>query len=456
MREGRTLIFNQFEFLFVFLPLTVAAFLAFPRLRTAILIVASFAFYGISGVDHAVVLLIGTVWVWVLVRTDAAIGSRLRLTLAIAPPLLALIYYKYLGFLLTTFGVGTSDVSKSFHIFGNVIVPAGISFFTFHLLAYALDRHAGRLAAPSLPQFLLFMSFFPHLVAGPILRYPDVANSIETITKFRLRLDDVARFVGYTTTGLASKVLLADTLGNYITQLRSNLDDLGQAAGAFVIFGYSFQIYFDFFGYSLVAIGVASLFGFQFPKNFDSPYLSADIRDFWRRWHITLSFWIRDYLYRPLGGNEHYLRNILIVFVVCGLWHGAGWNFVLWGLGHALLVCLYHLGRNYWDPLPVTSRVAMTFTAVSLLWILFLFDFRDAARFLSALTSNGLRPDQVSLEMCAFLILAAVICFTVDFYRISENKPGRAAVFRNISLGMLFVLTLVFMDRSSTFIYFRF
>jgi alginate O-acetyltransferase complex protein AlgI len=450
-------IFNQLEFLLLFLPAVMAGFVLWPEWRYSWLIAASFLFYGLSGIDHAVVLALGSTWVWWVCRPRTFAGDRGRLALAIAPPLIALLYYKYLRFLLETTGLAANSTVVSFRLFENLVLPAGISFFTFHLVAYALDRYWGRIERPPpLKHFLLFMSFFPHLVAGPILRYSDVARSLTDLTKFRTSANDLARCIGHVTLGLALKVLIADTLGAYIGQLTANLDTLGAAAGCFVIFGYSFQIFFDFYGYSLVAIGLGFLFGFDFPRNFNRPYLSPDIREFWRRWHMTLSFWIRDYLYKPLGGNEHYVRNILIVFAACGLWHGAGWNFVAWGLAHGALVTLYHYTSSFWDRLARPVRIAATFTAVSCLWILFLFNFHDAGRFLSAVVSNGLELGQVSSEMWLALAVAMIVCFGFDVERIAWNVPLGHVIGRNAALGVLFFATLLFLDRSDTFIYFRF
>lgn len=451
------MIFNQLEFLLLFLPVVVALFVALPNWRCEMLIFASFIFYGISGVDHAAILLFVSTWTWVLCRTDAIVGNRSRLVVAILPAVLALAFYKYLGFMLETVGFTKEQAHSAFSLFGNIVLPAGISFFTFHLVAYAIDRYRRTLPiAPSYKDFLLFMSFFPHLVAGPILRFADVAGSLRSLPTYRISGDATARFLGHLATGLALKVLIADTLGAYISRLTSNLDAVGAAAGAFIVFAYSFQIYFDFFGYSLIAIGLGALFGFTFPRNFDDPYKSLDIREFWRRWHMTLSFWIRDYLYLPLGGNRAYVRNILIVFAVCGLWHGAGWNFVAWGLAHGILVAGYHYGRKFWDALPAPLRMAATFTIVSLLWLLFLFDFSKLSRFLAAIGANGFSGVHVTAEMWVMLAFAGGVCFIPRLQPLLDNRLTGMPVARNVFLGAMMVISLVFMDRSDTFIYFRF
>ncbi len=451
------MIFNQLEFLFLFMPVVMVMFIVLPSWRHLMLIVASFIFYGISGVDHAAILFFVSVWTWTLCRDARIEGNKTLLVAAILPALLALAFYKYLGFILESVGFSKADTRAAFSLFGNVVLPAGISFFTFHLVAYAIDRYRRTLPeAPSLRDFMLFMSFFPHLVAGPILRFSDVSTSLKELQNFRIGADTLARFLGHVAMGLALKVLIADTLGAYIGQLTKSLDAVGAAAGLFIVLAYSFQIYFDFFGYSLVAIGLGTFFGFNFPRNFNDPYKSLDIRDFWRRWHMTLSFWIRDYLYLPLGGNTHYVRNILIVFAMCGLWHGAGWNFVVWGLAHGLLVAAYHFGRTQWDSLPSPVRMAATFAIVSLLWLLFLFDFEQLKRFISALGANGFAGTSVSLEMWLMVAVASLVCFVPRLSPLLENRQESGWLGRNALLGALFALSIVFLDRSGTFIYFRF
>ncbi|MSP67830.1 MAG: MBOAT family protein [Alphaproteobacteria bacterium] len=459
------MIFNSFEFLFLFLP---AALLSFHgpghgpglrRLRVGGLLLLSLLFYGFSGWLHAAVLIVNIAWVWLVTRPSTIEGDPIRLILAISPPLISLFYFKYLGFFLGAIGAGAMVASAEFSLFSQEILPAGISFFTFQIIAYAIDRYRREIPRPpSLARFALFISFFPQLVAGPILRYRDFQSPLFGIEKFSLNSDDAARALGYLSLGLAVKVLLADTLGHYITMLTANMAALGKVAVIFVIFSYSFQLYFDFYGYSLAAIGLGTFFGFRLPDNFLRPYESKNIREFWRRWHVTLSFWIRDYLYLPLGGNRSYIRNIIIIFAVCGLWHGAGWNFLIWGLAHGGLVAAYHWRRAWWDTLPHTLQTILTFVIVSVLWLLFLFDFPELGLFLSGAVANGWQFADVQPEMWLMLGVAALVCFGPNLESIAENRDDgtRRALARNIGLGLTLVAVLVFLDRSGTFIYFRF
>lgn len=458
------MIFNQFGFLFVFLPLVMIVFNA-PRcegIRPYLLIVASLVFYVYSGVEHTVVLSAGIVWVYCLSRVDSIVGNRTRLCITIVPPAVALFYYKYLGFFVREIiGIEvTAGGGEKFDLFANILLPAGISFFTFQLISFAIDRYRGEIREfPAFRDFALYISFFPQLVAGPILRFHHVADALARLKTFRLPQERISKAIGYVCLGLAAKVLIADTLDDYQAPLVAAPGGLPPVGALYVVFAYSFQIYFDFYGYSLIAIGLGTLFGFDFPRNFDRPYEALNPRDFWRRWHITLSYWIRDYLYLPLGGNEKYARNILIVFALCGLWHGAGWTFIAWGLYHATLVILYHVADPVWNRLPKVLQRGATFTLVSLGWILFLFDFQGVMDFAASLA--GLNPATVAapgLEAWISVLVAALVCFRVHFEAVAENlRRGRAAsAVRTTAFSCLFVATLLFLDRSHTFIYFRF
>lgn len=457
------MIFNDFGFLFVFLPVVFGLFYCpgLKGLRPYILIAASLIFYGFAGVEHAVVLVLDIIWVYVIVTRPSFQQSRLLLYAAVIPPAIALAYYKYAGFLVASFfDLDVPETRSQFSLFLDVLLPAGISFFTFQVISFAIDRHRGDITElPSFPRFATFVSFFPQLVAGPILRYRDVSETLLRLTTVTLTGNNAARGIGYICIGLAAKVLLADTLSHYLAPYRDSPELVTQISALYVVFAYSFQIYFDFYGYSMVAIGLGALFGFSFPHNFNRPYESKSPQDFWRRWHMTLSFWIRDYLYIPLGGNKAYVRNIIIVMAACGLWHGAGWTFIVWGLYHAALVVGYHQSRAVWDRMPSLLQVALTFVLVSVGWILFLYDFDGVYTFITHAVGmsqgTGAAP---SAEMWITLLITGAICFGINFERFAENQieRGIGSILLNVGLAVLFVATLVFLDRSETFIYFRF
>lgn len=449
------MLFNSQIFLFVFLPLVLFICLWRPliRWRAELLVAASFIFYGYSGLTHVVALIAEILIVFWMMRDISGRFARLRLAVAIGIPALGLIFFKYRGFLAANL-MGAEGV-RQLSVFQDLILPAGISFFTFHLLSFAIDRWSGKIPAmPTLRDFSLYICFFPQLVAGPILRWSDVSEPLSKLRLFRPALADVRACIGYMCWGLVLKVLLADGLAGVMDPLIKHVGALTPAATAYVVAGYSFEIYFDFYGYSLVAYGLGRLFGFRFPDNFRRPYESLNPKAFWRRWHITLSSWLRDYLYLKLGGNHAYTRNILIVFGLCGLWHGAGWNYVVWGLYHALLVIGYGRVQPAWDRLPALAQRGLTFGLVSLGWTLFLFDFSKAWTLLST------RGDVAVAGWGAWGLLAAsaVVCFGVNVEKLTAamDWPRPRAAAYSAALAVLAVAVVLYVDTSRDFIYFRF
>jgi alginate O-acetyltransferase complex protein AlgI len=455
-------LFNDLGFVFAFLPLCLLGFFLVPAgWRVWLLIFASFVFYGWSGLEHAAVLAAGMIWVYALTVTTGVRGNRLRLTLAVLGPIAALVYYKYANFAEASirgilFG---GQATNEFSLFDSVLLPAGISFFTFQLIAFAIDRYRGTVVEqPPFREVALYVSFFPQLVAGPILRFDQVVEPIRKLAAFRPAIADAYTAVAYFVAGLGSKVLLADGIANAMTAYSATPASLSASGALFVTLGYSLQIYFDFYGYSLAAIGLGHLFGFRFPANFLRPYDSLNPREFWRRWHVSLSYWIRDYLYLPLGGNLHYVRNITIVFALVGLWHGAGWNFVVWGLYHGALVAGYHVLRKPWDLLPKALQWFLNFALVSLGWSLFLYDFADAGALMKSLVGLG---GDVSASPSGWIIVAIsfAVCFGVNYERVIDKgrEMGTASTLAfGAMTAVVAVITLLFIDDSNTFIYFRF
>ena len=457
------MIFNQLAFLLVFLPIVLGLFFwpGLERWRPAVLIAASFIFYGASGLRHASILALDITVVYAVMARPKAVGSRVSVAAAIAVPILTLAYFKYAGFLFGTIaGFAPAANLEQFSLFRDVLVPAGISFFTFQVIAFAIDRYRGEIpTVPSFANFALYVSFFPQLVAGPIVRLSQVRESIERLPVFRASAVDFAEGGALFVLGLGYKVLLADRLHGAVLPLAGAPGELSSLSATYVLLAYSFQIYFDFFGYSLCAIGLGRFFGFRFPDNFLRPYESLNPREFWRRWHVTLSYWIRDYLYLPLGGNRRYVRNILIVFAAAGLWHGAGWSFVAWGLYHGSLVIIYKALGHIWDTWPKILQRALTFFLVSAGWTLFLFDFDEALMFWRSafhLGSAGLGPTP-DLGMWILLLASAAVCFGVRADKIAIVSASRwREIKMGVGLSALFVAVMLLVDQSQTFIYFRF
>jgi alginate O-acetyltransferase complex protein AlgI len=382
------MVFASPVFLFFFLPLTLAAYYALPqRCRSAVLLVASVVFYA-WGEARYLPLVLGSVafnW-WMGLRIARATGDRPRrrwLTAAVAGNLVTLAVFKYANFAVANVDALAPVLGLPPLAWWTIPLPLGISFFTFHAISYVVDVYKRSASAqPAVRTFALYILLFPQLIAGPIIRYRDIAAQLvardANVSEFAY---GVRRFV----IGLGKKLLIANTLGARADaifalpggELNAPLAWLGIAC-------YTLQIYFDFSGYSDMAIGLMRMFGFRILENFNYPYVSRSVREFWRRWHISLSNWFRDYLYVPLGGNRRgrgrAYANLVVVFVLCGLWHGASWPFVLWGAWHGLFLVVERAGLGrLLDRRPALAHV-YALAAVVGGWVLFRCDTLAHAR----------------------------------------------------------------------------
>jgi len=374
------MVFSSPLFLLVFLPLVLAAYYVAPRrARNAVLLVASLLFYAWGELRYVPLVLASVVFNgWVGVRIAAAVEPARRrwLALAVVVDLGTLAVFKYANFAFENWAAVAPwlGVAPGAVAIATIPLPLGISFFTFHAISYVVDVYK-RNAAPerSLPTFALYILLFPQLIAGPIIRWRDIATQL---VSRRERLADVAYGARRFVTGLAKKVLIANTLGRIADPIFAlPPGDLTPAVAWLGLACYTLQIYFDFSGYSDMAIGLMRMLGFRILENFNYPYVARSIREFWRRWHISLSNWFRDYLYIPLGGNQRgawrAYRNLVVVFLLCGLWHGASWPFVLWGAWHGAFLVAERagvarvLGRN--------ALVAHAYALAAIMggWVLF-------------------------------------------------------------------------------------
>ena len=304
--------------------------------------------------------------------------KNLLLSLSLILKLTLLLYFKYVDFFIENINVLFSFIGMTPFPFFNVLLPLGISFFTFQSISYTVDVYRGTCTPlKSLRDYLLYILLFPQLIAGPIVRFNDIADQIRDRTRFETdenRLLGLYRFV----IGLSKKVLVANVLGAEADQVfNGDMTELGFAAAWYGIVCYSMQIYFDFAGYSDMAIGIAKMIGFQIPENFNNPYISRSITEFWRRWHITLGSFMKDYIYIPLGGNRNKKKyrtyfNLWIVFFLSGLWHGAGWTFIIWGCFHGAFLVLdrWFLKRKL-EQWPQWFSISLIFILVLLSWVFF-------------------------------------------------------------------------------------
>ena len=383
--------FSSIVFLFYFLPCFLLLYLLLPW-KNSVLLVASLLFYGWGEPRYVPLLLLFILLNYGFGLLIEARRTQAKAILAVAVTInLGLIgVFKYLDFLIGSWnGLDLPPLPKA-----GIALPLGISFFTFQGLSYLIDVYRGVIPAQrSLLRFATYKAMFPQLIAGPIVRYREVAADL---AERRMTPDRFALGLHYFAAGLAQKVLIANTLAVPADQIFGlPADQLSTPAAWFGLACYSLQIYFDFGGYSNMAIGLAHMMGLSFPRNFDRPYAALSVTEFWRRWHMTLSSWFRDYLYIPLGGNRvpawRVYLNLLAVFFLCGLWHGASWNFVIWGLWHGAFLIAERAGlgallERAWRPL----RHLYLMLAVMLGWVFFRADTLDQAlHYLSALAGAG-------------------------------------------------------------------
>lgn len=335
------MLFSSIPFLYYFLPLVLAVYFLTPRAgKNAVLFLSSLLFYAWGEPRFCIFMLLSILQGYVFGRliekhAQNKKRSKLFLTASVALSLALLAYCKYADFFLSSVNAVTGLSIKLLH----VALPIGISFYTFQILSYVVDVYRG--SVPAQKSFLklgTYIAMFPQLIAGPIVRYADIAPQLDSR---QTTLEDVSSGACRFVIGLSKKVLLANVLYGLVTAFQQS-QDLSVLYFWLYAVSFALQLYFDFSGYSDMAIGLGRIFGFRFQENFNYPYISGSITEFWRRWHISLGSWFRDYVYIPLGGNRvskaKWLRNILVVWMLTGLWHGASWNFVLWGLGFAVLL----------------------------------------------------------------------------------------------------------------------
>ena len=476
------MVFSSLVFLYIFLPACMLLYIAVPKIwmKNGILILFSLVFYAWGEPLYVVLLILSALVNWScgaligIGRLEHRTGKmKAALILAILVDLGTLALFKYAGFFVENFNALTGLKIAA----PEVVMPIGISFYTFQALTYVIDVYRGNVAVQkSYPRFLLYIALFPQLIAGPIVRYSEIEPQLE-----ERHISSDSFFTGLTRflIGLGKKVLIANYCGAMTSQLldgkTASLTTLAAWLGMLL---YTFQIYFDFSGYSDMAIGLGRMFGFEYSENFNFPYMSTSITEFWRRWHISLSSFFRDYVYIPLGGNRrHQYLNLFIVWALTGLWHGASWNFVLWGLYFFVLLCFERIFKGLLDLLPKAVRYLPTMLLVIFGWTLFYFtDLRDVVNTFAALFGHGVAltsaETKIHFVSCIpLLILAAVgstslpknLSMIIAALCAGNQKRGEATSTAFYVLTFLFDLAVLFLATVSLigssynpFLYFRF
>lgn len=419
------MLFSSNIFLFAFLPACLVGYylvkLTAPQLRNAFLFLASCFFY-FWGSGQIALLFLAAVFVnhGLAKLLDRAPPKRARLLFSagVAYNLTWLFYFKYLNFFYDNFAALCRSFGAEVPAIATTALPVGISFYTFQCIAYLSEAYKREhKPARSWLDYGTYLAFFPHVVAGPIVRYSDIDREIrERRESVQLFSEGIWRFA----LGMGKKVVIANTLGAVADQIFALPSaELGASKAWLGALCYTFQIYFDFSGYSDMAIGLARMFGFHFPENFNQPYRSQSVTEFWRRWHMTMSNWFRDFVYIPLGGNRLGPRrtyfNLWVVFFLCGLWHGAAWTFVAWGIWHGLLLVAERWGKERFGWVPRgTFGNALTFLLVILGWVPFRADsLAEASTFISHMLGLSAAPAAGELPILFYLTPDVSLCLAL-------------------------------------------
>ncbi len=460
------MVFSSIPFLFFFLPLFLVLYFLVPKkLKNLVLLIFSLIFYAWGEPIYIILMLFSSLVDYInglLLNKfkSSKLKKRLVLIFSIVVNLLLLSVFKYSGFIITTINdiLGTSISNP------NLPLPIGISFYTFQTMSYSIDVYMGRVKyEKNFLNFFVYVSMFPQLIAGPIVRYEDISRELSNRTvTFEGYKSGFVRFLR----GLFKKVLLANNMGLLWSIISSyDISNISVLTSWLGIIAYSFQIYFDFSGYSDMAIGIGKMLGFNYPENFNYPYISKSITEFWRRWHMSLSTWFKDYVYIPLGGNRcskiKHIRNILIVWLLTGLWHGSNWNFIIWGLyfGIILLLEKFIYGRVL-EKLPKVFRHIYALLLIIIGWLIFAFEDVNIIKtyLLSMFGLNGnlvLDSNFIFYTINNLVFLSACIIFSIPI-KFKSNKF--ISIITTITYIILFILVVAFLvsDTYNPFLYFRF
>lgn len=468
------MLFSSIVFLFSFLPAVMILYYLLPvRFRNVILLLASLVFYAWGEPVYLFLMLLSILFNYfsgldIARNLQDKRAAKRSLVFNLIINLAVLGFFKYEGFVLDTLN-GILPVHISYHA---LPLPIGISFYTFQILSYIIDVYRGNVKVQTnLLNFALYVTMFPQLIAGPIVQYADVDEQLASREVSWTKFGEGSM---YFIRGLAKKVLLANTSGMIFTEVsglaKGNIAVMTAWLGAFA---YMFQIYFDFSGYSDMAIGLGKMLGFEFNMNFNYPYVSKSITEFWRRWHISLSSWFRDYVYIPLGGNRvskiKHIRNLLIVWFLTGLWHGAAWNFVAWGLYYGVILIIEkYLLSPVLDRLPDVVRHIYSIVLVVIGWVLFFSSsFGQAADYIRVMFGAGAHgfADRESMYLLTSnLILWLILIFGSTplvhfrYEHMLRSKKWNTTIINSVVYAALFIVCIAYLvtETYNPFLYFRF
>jgi len=484
------MLFNSYEFIFAFLPVSVMVFILCQRvgnkeLTSLWLIACSLFFYGWWNPSYLPLILLSILVNFSLAKKihslntiNNALSSKLFLLVGISLNLLLLGYFKYANFFIENINV----VIDTEHSTLNIVLPLAISFFTFQQITYLVDTHKKEVGSHKILDYLLFVTFFPQLIAGPIVHHKEMMPQFSNPKFLILNSQNIAKGLSIFSLGLFKKVIIADYFASLANPMfdHASVDMVTNSTTAWTgAIAYTLQLYFDFSGYSDMAIGLALIFGITLPYNFNSPYKAKNIIDFWRRWHMTLSRFLKDYVYIPLGGNKkgnarRYI-NLMITMLLGGLWHGAGWTFILWGLLHGIYLTLNHSWQTLVNPKPhrlsfLTSAFGrlLTFLSIVLAWVVFRSENMPTAiniiSHMLIITPEGFSQNIKQISSLIFGLF--IVWFAPNSNDIFSDRgkprsysvylywhPSRVSV---LVFSVIGFISVIYLARAQEFLYFQF
>lgn len=486
------MLFNSYLFIFLFLPLAVLGWyglnaLKLYRLSHLFLIGMSLWFYGYFHTGYLFIICGSIAFNYLVSRFMQWIPAKPRmkkliLALGICVNIAVIFYFKYFNFFL---GNVSTILGKSFEL-KNIVLPLGISFFTFQQISYLVDSYRGETDRYSFDEYAMFVCFFPQLIAGPIVLQKEMLPQFRNMEKRKIIPQNFSKGMYTFAVGLFKKVLIADTFARAVSFGFAAVESLSSMEALLVSFSYTFQLYFDFSGYCDMATGIGAIFNIELPQNFNSPYKAVSITDFWTRWHMSLTRFLKNYVYIPLGGNRKgkirtYI-NIMAVYLVSGIWHGANWTFIVWGLLHGLLNCMNRLFEKSWEKLGKVTRWAVTLLLVNMLWVLFRADSISSAflflKKMCGMSDFTVRPElyecfhlpefifleripvlnYLPLHVTGFplwLFLFGAFFVTLNCHN-SMEKEFKPTVSKSLVSVVLVVWSVLSFSGMSTFLYFNF
>jgi alginate O-acetyltransferase complex protein AlgI len=462
------MVFSGLIFLFFFLPITLLAYyISGKKLKNLILLISGLVFYAWGEPIYVLIMILSAAIDYLAGRFLDKYDNneklrRVFLLVSVVMNLGLLAVFKY-----SSFFIGIVNDLTIFDIPDPKLpLPIGISFYTFQSMSYTIDLYRRNIKVQkNFASFLCYVTLFPQIVAGPIVRYADIANEIDERT---ITVDKVSDGIGIFIKGLAKKVLIANNIGLLWTSVKAmEYSEISALAAWLGILAFTFQIYFDFSGYSDMAVGLGKMLGFNFPQNFNHPYQSKSISEFWRRWHITLGTWFREYVYIPLGGNRKGISrtciNLLITWTLTGFWHGASFNFLLWGLYFGVLIVIERLGfGKILEKIPPFFSTLYTFLIVVFGWVVFdTNSLADAGKFFTAMfTGNGKFADSTALYLLSGYALLFIIAGvgSIDYFDKKIKPLKLVQVTKPLTLAaVLFICTTFLVNATyNPFLYFRF